>query len=329
MQNKFITKEEFSKRLVQLFAQNRISQYPRKRRDRHILLKSIVMTLSNGKDYTEAEINEEIKAWLVGMHNPPGLDFVALRRYLVDEGYMDRSRNGSRYWVISPGPSPRWFESDVDTVDIFKVVEEAKEDYDKSRRIHGEVPKKIMDAATELFAEKGFEGASIRDIADKAGVTVPNIYYYYKDKQGLYQATLKTSLGDIIEVMQEIDDPSLPFRERFLALSRTKMKMIRQKDIPMNLWIKEFLDHGGKGMDGKIDITFKEAFAYMEKMLADAMQKGEIRKMNPTIGVWYLISLALLYGMPFITKWKKDLETPTEEEMEEFVDLLMKGFEKK
>jgi TetR/AcrR family transcriptional regulator len=329
MQQKFITKEEFSKRLCELFAQNRISQYPRKRRDRHILLKSIVMTLSNGKDYTEAEINEGIKAWLSGMHDPRGLDHVALRRYLVDEGYLDRSRNGSRYWVIEPGPSPRWFESDVDTVDVFKVVGEAKKSYDKSRRKRGEVRKKILDSATELFAERGFEGASIREIADKAGVTLPNIYYYYKDKQGLYQAALKKSLGDIMETMQAVDDPNLSFRERFLALGRMKMKLIRQNDQTMNLWIKEFIDHGGKGMNGKLDITFKEAFAYMEKMLADAMQKEEIRKMNPKIGVWYLMSLALLYGIPFITKWKKKFEPPTEEEMEEFVDLLMRGFEKK
>jgi TetR/AcrR family transcriptional regulator len=329
MQNKFITREEFEKRLIELFAQGRISAYPRKRRDRHILLKSIVLTLEDEKDYTEPEINEAIKSWLTGMFDPQGLDHVSLRRHLVDEGYLDRSRNGSRYWVISPGPSAKWFEPDVEEVDPLKVVEQAKQGYDKSRRKRGQVPKKILDSATELFSKKGFEGTSIRKIAEKAGVTVPNIYYYYKDKQGLYQATLKKSLGNIMEVMQAIDDPTLPFRERFLALGRMKMKLIRQKDQTMNLWIKEFVDHGGKGMNGKLDITFKGAFAYIEKMLADAMEKGEIRKMNPKIGVWYLLSLALLYGTPFLTKWKKNFEPPTDEEMEEFVEFLMKGFEKK
>lgn len=329
MKEDCIGKEEFQRRLSELFAQGRISGYPRKRRDRHILLKSIVMTLDEEKDYTEHEINQAIKSWLRGMFDPQGLDHVSLRRHLVDEGYIDRSRNGSRYWLMLPGPSAKWFEADVEEVDVFKVVEQAKKDYEKSRRKRGEVPQKILDSATRLFSKKGFDGASIREIAEKAGVAVPNIYYYFKDKQGLYQATLKKSLGDIMEVMQAIDDPPLSFRERFLALGKAKMKMIRRNHLPMNLWIKEFLEHGGRGMNGKLDITFKEAFAYMEKMLAEAMEKGEIRKMNPKVGVWYLMSLSLLYGTPFLTKWKKKFEPPTDEEMEEFVDLLIKGFEKR
>lgn len=330
MQNKFITREEFEQRLIELFAQNRISAYPRKRRDRHILLKSIVMSLNNGRDYTETEINEAIKAWLTGMHEPRGLDHVGLRRYLVDEGYLDRSRNGSRYWVIDPGPSAKWFEPEVDAVDVFKVVDEAKENYDKSRRKRGEVRQKILDSATELFAEKGFEGASIREIADKAGVTVPNIYYYFKDKEGLYQATLKTNVDWFMDLMSRLDDRNLTFRERFLALGKAKIRLFRENNYAIKLWAREWMDHGGAGVVPKLDLTFGKAMKWIEQMLADAMEKGEIRKMNSKVGVWYLLANAFLYGAPFLSKWKKskEFEPPTDEEVEEFVDLIMKGLEK-
>lgn len=46
---------------------------------------------------------------------------------------------------------------------------------------------RIQEAATELFAAKGFDGASVRDIAQKAGVTVGSINYYYGSKEALYQ----------------------------------------------------------------------------------------------------------------------------------------------
>lgn len=332
MQQKIITREEFEKRLVELFAQNRISQYPRKRRDRHILLKSIIMTLSNGKDYTEAEINEEIKAWLAGMHEPRGLDHVALRRYLVDEGYVDRSRNGSRYWVIEPGPSPRWFEPDVDTVDVFKVVEEAKEDFDKSRRKRGEVRQKILDAGLELFAEKGFEAASIREIADKAGVTVPNIYYYFKDKEGLYNACLESSINTFLDQLSKVDDPNLSFRERFMAIGRIKMKMLKESTFASKLWIREWLDHGGMTVTSRLDLSFGKSIKWIERMIEDAMERGEIRKMNPKLAMWHILVSALFYGAPYFARWRKsmkNIEPLTEKEVEEFVDVMLKGLEKK
>ena len=43
----------------------------------------------------------------------------------------------------------------------------------------------ILDAAAELFAERGFEGASIQDIAQKAGVGKGTVYLYFKTKDDL------------------------------------------------------------------------------------------------------------------------------------------------
>jgi len=266
------------------------------------------------------------------MHNPQGLDFVALRRYLVDEGYLDRSRNGSRYWVMSPGPSPRWFETDVDTVDVFKVVDGAKEDFDKSRRKRGEVRKKILDAGLELFAEKGFEAASIREIADKAGVTVPNIYYYFKDKEGLYEAALESSVNTFLELISKVDDPNLTFRERFMAIGKVKIQIFRENAMASKIWIREWLDHGGSIVTSKLDFSFGKTLKWFEEMLETAMERGEIRKMNPKMAIWSLMASAFLYGAPYFMKWKKsmkNLEPPSEEEVEEFIDLMLKGLEKK
>ncbi len=46
---------------------------------------------------------------------------------------------------------------------------------------------RIQDAATDLFAERGFEGTSVRDIAQRADVTVGSINYYFGSKDSLYQ----------------------------------------------------------------------------------------------------------------------------------------------
>ena len=39
---------------------------------------------------------------------------------------------------------------------------------------------RLLETATELFAEKGYAGASVREIVEKAGVSKPVLYYYFK-----------------------------------------------------------------------------------------------------------------------------------------------------
>lgn len=62
---------------------------------------------------------------------------------------------------------------------------------------------RIQDAATELFAEHGFEGASVRDIARKAGVTVGSINYYFGSKDSLYQECGRRLARDYLSEARE------------------------------------------------------------------------------------------------------------------------------
>lgn len=50
---------------------------------------------------------------------------------------------------------------------------------------------RILEAALELFAANGFEGASTRTIAERAGVNLPAIQYYFGSKEGLYRAVVE------------------------------------------------------------------------------------------------------------------------------------------
>ncbi len=49
----------------------------------------------------------------------------------------------------------------------------------------------LLDAAGEVFAEKGFAKATVREICDRAGANVAAINYYFRDKEGLYREAIK------------------------------------------------------------------------------------------------------------------------------------------
>ncbi len=61
---------------------------------------------------------------------------------------------------------------------------------------------RVLDAAETLFAERGYDGASLRQIAGRAGIQQPGLYNYFENKQALYAAVLDRALAPMAEAMQ-------------------------------------------------------------------------------------------------------------------------------
>lgn len=70
--------------------------------------------------------------------------------------------------------------------------------------------RRILDAAIEIFAADGYEGAATRTLAEQAGVNLPAIQYYFGSKEGLYRAVID-------HFIQEIDQRVAPTAERVAA----------------------------------------------------------------------------------------------------------------
>ena len=79
---------------------------------------------------------------------------------------------------------------------------------------------RLLETATELFAEKGYAGTSVREIVDRAGVSKPVLYYYFKSKEGLFYAILEWA-GDVQQkVLNEIFSTSGTVLDRFIYFYR-------------------------------------------------------------------------------------------------------------
>ena len=117
-----IAREEFETRLAELCLKSAVAGFPRKHKDRHILLKRIVLTVDVGRDSSEAEIDERIIFWLSDVARSIDFDHVSLRRLLVDERYLERDDAGSVYGVSASGAVRQTFEPDVDRVDVYESI---------------------------------------------------------------------------------------------------------------------------------------------------------------------------------------------------------------
>jgi AcrR family transcriptional regulator len=98
--------------------------------------------------------------------------------------------------------------------------------YRPGARQRGEdTSRRILETALALFAAEGFEGASTRDIAERAGVNLPAIQYYFGSKEGLYRAAIAhigelalQTIGPIAARIWEAFDTGPPARPQIINL---------------------------------------------------------------------------------------------------------------
>jgi TetR/AcrR family transcriptional regulator len=119
----------------------------------------------------------------------------------------------------------------------------------KRTRSPEEVRQKIMVAAEELFAEKGFAATSIREISARAGVNSAMIYYYFEDKQGLYRSIVDFCSNEtyrmLLRAFKGRRDPAEQLKEfcveyaRAHYLNRDIVKIIHRE---MLLYFRKTLD---------------------------------------------------------------------------------------
>ncbi|MCX5580401.1 TetR family transcriptional regulator C-terminal domain-containing protein [Kaistia terrae] len=103
----------------------------------------------------------------------------------------------------------------------------------KRTRIQEENEERILDAALEIFSTYGFRGATVDQIAELAGMTKPNLLYYFRRKDDIYLAILRRTLELWLQPLESLghgDDPVTEIRayiDRKLEISRENPKASR------------------------------------------------------------------------------------------------------
>jgi AcrR family transcriptional regulator len=73
---------------------------------------------------------------------------------------------------------------------------------DAPPRRKGELTReRILDAAEQVFAERGFDGATLRDVAARVGLRNPSLYNHFASKDSLYAAVLERDIGPVLRLL--------------------------------------------------------------------------------------------------------------------------------
>ena len=117
---------------------------------------------------------------------------------------------------------------------------------------------RILDAAEDLFAAKGYSATSLGDVADRVGIRSPSLYNHFKNKEALYQAVLNRLLTDFSAPLEELDRGPVTSDRVFHWLEA----IVRQHHANPNL--ARLLQHaalsGGPHTNELIDRLFRPMF---------------------------------------------------------------------
>jgi len=102
-------------------------------------------------------------------------------------------------------------------------VAEQKKPAARRKRADGELSReRILDAATEIAAERGYEGTSIALVSKKCGLPASSIYWHFKDKDDLIAAVIERSFGSWLAAWQFPAEGDAPDRMKGMAMQIAK-----------------------------------------------------------------------------------------------------------
>ena len=135
----------------------------------------------------------------------------------------------------------------------------------------------ILSAAADLFAEFGFERTSVRQIADRARLSVGKLYLHFEGKEDILRELLQGYFGDINRTIGAVSEPEQP-----------PLELIRRQLVAVTRFLKEsskliiiFVNENPLLLEGMIKKEIMQYRVTLAGLLERSMELGEIRREDP------------------------------------------------
>jgi len=139
----------------------------------------------------------------------------------------------------------------------------------------------IINKAIELFAEKGFEGTSIRDLAAKAEVNVAMVNYYFGSKEKLFEAMVELKAAYLKGVIEEVSkDNSLTEIQKLDRIVESYVNKMFSNRLFHRIIHQELMVHQRENIqDSIINIVSPNSLA-IRNLIESGIRKGTFRKVD-------------------------------------------------
>lgn len=138
----------------------------------------------------------------------------------------------------------------------------------------------ILRAAEHVFARAGFEGATMADIADKAGLPKANLHYYFGNKRELYSAVLNAVLHDWLAPLDAITDAADP-TQALTSYITLKMTLVHERPDASRVFANELL-HGAPVVGDTLRGELRELVRRKSQVVDAWISQGRMAAIDST-----------------------------------------------
>jgi AcrR family transcriptional regulator len=158
---------------------------------------------------------------------------------------------------------------------------------------------KIFESATEVFIEKGMDGARMQDIADHAGINKSLLHYYYRTKDHLFNAVFEMIAGQMFKKFAPVFDENLSLEDKIRFFFQEHIAFL-QKNPRLPSFLLNELNRNPERIKKLIQsIDINKIWTTLEKQHKEELVKYNITKETiPQL----MTSIAALSVFPFAAK---------------------------
>lgn len=152
----------------------------------------------------------------------------------------------------------------------------------------------ILEAALEVFSSHGFRGSTVDQIAARAGLSKPNLLYYFASKDAIHAALLEGMLDTWLDPLREMNADGEPLDE-ILAYVARKLEMSRRFPRESRLFANEVLQ-GAPRIYDVLSTDLKTLVDEKTALLERWMAQGKIARVHPYHLIFSIWSLTQHYA---------------------------------
>jgi TetR/AcrR family transcriptional regulator len=149
----------------------------------------------------------------------------------------------------------------------------------KRTRIQAANEERILDAALDVFSTHGFRGATVDQIAERAGMTKPNLLYYFRRKRDIYLAVLNRTHEMWLQPLEAMTQDGDPATEIADYIDR-KLEMARDNPKASRLFAMEIIQGApvlGETLTGRLKTLVDDKAAIIRRWVAE----GKLAPVDP------------------------------------------------
>ena len=175
---------------------------------------------------------------------------------------------------------------------------------------------KILEAAKQVFMEKGIDGARMQDIADKAGINKALLHYYFRSKEKLFEMIFMEEARKFMPKVTSIMISELTLFEKIEKFVGEYIDTLLQNPL-LPIFILNEINRNPKDAIKKIFGNQRPPIDKVDELITKLVKKGEIK---PIKGYELMVNMVSLCIFPFLARPMVQWVTKTTEE--EFLKMM-------